>query len=80
MHRIGFGAEADRVREAFQARDRDGAACLVTDEIVDAVTIIGAPRQCRDRMQEYFDAGVGEIHPVFNDSECRPLRDRSSTG
>ena len=32
MHRIGFGAEADRVRAAFSAKDRDGAARLVTDE------------------------------------------------
>src|SRR5947199_3894431 len=54
MHRIGFGAEADRVLQAFQARDRDGAARLVTDEMVDAMSIIGTPRQCRDRMQDYF--------------------------
>ena len=26
MHRIGFGADADRVRAAFAAKDRDGAA------------------------------------------------------
>src|SRR5437867_1815845 len=61
MHRIGFGAEADRVLQAFQARDRDGAARLVTDEMVDAMSIIGTPRQCRDRMQDYFSAGIGEI-------------------
>jgi len=41
MRRIGFGAEADRVREAFQARERDRAAKLVTDEMVDAMTIRG---------------------------------------
>ena len=78
MHRIGFGAEADRVRAAFQARDRDGAARLVTDELVDAVTIIGTPQQCRDRMQQYFDAGVTEIRLVFNEPTgealCRAMR------
>src|SRR5262250_339215 len=58
MQRIGFGAEADRVREAFQARARDRAALLVTDEMVDAVTIIGNPKQCRDQMQRFFEAGV----------------------
>jgi len=67
MHRIGFGAEADRVRAAFQGRDREGAARLVTDEMVDAVTIIGTARQCRDRMQQYFDAGVTEIRLAFNE-------------
>jgi F420-dependent oxidoreductase-like protein len=67
MHRIGFGAEADRVRAAFAARDRDGAARLVTDEMVDAMTIIGDPAQCRRRMQAYFDAGAREIRLVFNE-------------
>jgi F420-dependent oxidoreductase-like protein len=67
MHRIGFGAEADRVREAFAARDRERAAKLVTDEMVDAVTIVGTPPQCHDRMQVYFDAGVREIRLVFNE-------------
>ena len=67
MHRIGFGAEADRVRAAFAARDRDGAARLVTDEMVDAMTIIGDPAQCRRRMQAYFDAGAREVRLVFNE-------------
>jgi alkanesulfonate monooxygenase SsuD/methylene tetrahydromethanopterin reductase-like flavin-dependent oxidoreductase (luciferase family) len=67
MHRVGFGAEADRVRGAFQSRDRNGAAKLVTDEMVDAMTIIGTPRQCRDQMQAYFDAGAREIRLVFNE-------------
>jgi F420-dependent oxidoreductase-like protein len=67
MHRIGFGAEADRVRQAFQSRDREGAARLVTDEMVDAMTIIGTPTQCRDQIQKYFDAGVQEVRLVFNE-------------
>src|SRR5215831_16122247 len=69
MHRIGFGAEADRVRHAFQSRERDKAAALVTDEMVDAVTIIGDPRQCRDQIQKFFDAGVQEIRLVFNEPD-----------
>jgi F420-dependent oxidoreductase-like protein len=67
MHRIGFGAEADRIREAYLGRQRERAAQLVTDEMVDAMTIIGAPRQCRDQMQAFFDAGVQEIRLVFNE-------------
>lgn len=65
--RIGFAAEADRVRAAYLARERDKAATLVTDEMVDAVTIIGNPQQCRAQMQTYFDAGVQEIRLVFNE-------------
>jgi F420-dependent oxidoreductase-like protein len=67
MHRIGFGAEADRVRAAFQSKDREGAAKLVTDEMVDAMTILGAPTQCRDQMQRFFDAGAQEVRLVFNE-------------
>jgi alkanesulfonate monooxygenase SsuD/methylene tetrahydromethanopterin reductase-like flavin-dependent oxidoreductase (luciferase family) len=67
MQRIGFGAEADRVREAFQARERDRAAKLVTDEMVDAMTILGSPKQCRDQIQRFFDAGVQEVRLVFNE-------------
>ena len=78
MHRIGFGADADRVRQAFQSKDRDGAARLVTDEMVDAMTILGTPTQCRDQMQRFFDAGVQEIRLVFNepnrDAYLRALR------
>jgi alkanesulfonate monooxygenase SsuD/methylene tetrahydromethanopterin reductase-like flavin-dependent oxidoreductase (luciferase family) len=67
MHRIGFGADADRVRAAYQARDRDGAARLVTDQMVDAMTIVGTPKQCRDQLQAFFDAGVHEVRLVFNE-------------
>jgi alkanesulfonate monooxygenase SsuD/methylene tetrahydromethanopterin reductase-like flavin-dependent oxidoreductase (luciferase family) len=67
MHRIGFGADADRVREAYQARERDRAARLVTDEMVDAMTIIGNPKQCRDQIQGFFEAGVHEVRLVFNE-------------
>jgi len=69
MHRIGFGVEADRVRHAYQARERDRAAQLVTDEMVDAMTIIGPPAACRDQMQAFFDAGVRDIRLVFNEPD-----------
>ena len=69
MRRIGFGAEADRVREAFQAKERERAATLVTDEMVDAMTILGNPKQCREQMQRFFDAGVQEIRLVFNEPD-----------
>jgi F420-dependent oxidoreductase-like protein len=67
MHRIGFGPDADRVREAFGARERERAARLVTDEMVDAMTIIGTPKQCRDQIGRFFDAGVREVRLVFNE-------------
>ena len=44
-------------------------AKLVTDEMVDAMTILGSPKQCRDQMQRFFDAGVQEIRLVFNEPD-----------
>ena len=69
MHRIGFGAEADRVQAADRGRDREGAARLVTDEMVDAMTILGSPAQCRAQIQRFFDAGVQEVRLVFNEPD-----------
>jgi alkanesulfonate monooxygenase SsuD/methylene tetrahydromethanopterin reductase-like flavin-dependent oxidoreductase (luciferase family) len=69
MHRIGFGDEADRVRAAFQARERDRAATLVSDEMVDAMTILGSPTQCREQLRRFFDAGVQEVRLVFNETD-----------
>jgi len=57
------------VRSTYQSRDRDGAAKLVTDEMVDAMTIIGNPTQCRDQIQKFFDAGVHEVRLVFNETD-----------
>ena len=67
--RIGFGEDADRVRQAYLARERDRAAEMVTDEMIHATTIIGNPQQCRDQMTEFFDAGVDEIRLVFNEQD-----------
>ena len=69
MHRIGFGEESDRIRDAYLSRDRERAARLVTDEMVDAMTIIGNPEECRDQMQTFFDAGVDEIRLVLNEPD-----------
>ena len=69
MHRIGFGEESDRIREAYLSRDRERAASLVTDEMVDAMTIVGNPEECRDQMQTFFDAGVDEVRLVLNEPD-----------
>jgi alkanesulfonate monooxygenase SsuD/methylene tetrahydromethanopterin reductase-like flavin-dependent oxidoreductase (luciferase family) len=35
--------------------------------MVDAMTILGPPAQCRDQIQRFFDAGVQEVRLVFNE-------------
>jgi alkanesulfonate monooxygenase SsuD/methylene tetrahydromethanopterin reductase-like flavin-dependent oxidoreductase (luciferase family) len=43
----------------YLARERDRAGRLVTDEMVDAMTIVGTPKQCREQIQAFFEAGGG---------------------
>lgn len=41
-----------------KASTMDKAAELVTDRIIDAVTVTGPPSKCRRRMEDYISAGV----------------------
>ncbi len=62
--RYGFADEAARIKELWvERKDRAGAAALVSEKMLDAVTVIGTPRQCRERVAEIHEAGVGL--PVF---------------
>ena len=45
----------------WQAGDRDGAASLVTDEMVLATTLIGTEDMVRARLQTWRDAGVDTV-------------------
>jgi probable F420-dependent oxidoreductase len=44
---------------AWAAGDRRGAAEAVPDHIVDALVVNGSPPECRDKVREYVEAGVG---------------------
>ncbi len=59
--RQGWADVAAEVRERWQAGDRDGAAALVTDEMVLATTLIGTPDMVRDRLRVWQDAGVNTV-------------------
>ena len=49
------------VRERWQAGDRDGAAGLVTDEMVLATTLIGTDAMVRERLRLWSDTGVDTV-------------------
>jgi alkanesulfonate monooxygenase SsuD/methylene tetrahydromethanopterin reductase-like flavin-dependent oxidoreductase (luciferase family) len=49
--RQGWAEVAAEVRERWQAGDRDGAAALVTDEMVLATTLIGTEDMVRERLR-----------------------------
>jgi F420-dependent oxidoreductase-like protein len=59
--RQGWADIAREVRERWQAGDRDGAAGLVTDEMVLATTLIGTEPMVRQRLRVWRDAGVTTV-------------------
>lgn len=58
IQRYGFATEADRIRELWQAKQHHQAAEAVSEELLNAVGVIGTPQQARQRLLRYFEAGV----------------------
>ncbi|MGW2719951.1 LLM class flavin-dependent oxidoreductase [Streptomyces sp. NPDC001492] len=59
--RQGWAEVAAEVRERWQAGDRDGAAGLVTDEMVLGTTLIGTESMVRRRLRVWRDTGVDTV-------------------
>jgi F420-dependent oxidoreductase-like protein len=59
--RLGFGAAAAAVKEAYLADRLDDAVAAVTDELVDGLTIAGGPEHVRGRLAAYQDAGTSTL-------------------
>jgi alkanesulfonate monooxygenase SsuD/methylene tetrahydromethanopterin reductase-like flavin-dependent oxidoreductase (luciferase family) len=59
--RQGWAEVAAEVHERWQAGDRDGAAALVTDEMVLGTTLIGTEAMVRERLAVWRDAGVDTV-------------------
>ncbi|HYH30098.1 MAG TPA: LLM class flavin-dependent oxidoreductase [Pseudonocardia sp.] len=59
--RQGWARVAAAVRERWQGGDRDGAAGLVTDEMVLATTLVGTEDMVRARLRVWRDAGVDTV-------------------
>src|SRR5437870_10592891 len=62
----GFEEEARAMREAWAKRDREKTEVAFTDEMIDAITLIGSAKHCRDRVAEFIDAGLTTpmFHPI----------------
>ena len=58
VSRLGFGAEADRVREFWRAGRRKDAMAAIPDEMVDSIAICGSLERCRDRLEEMYGFGA----------------------
>jgi F420-dependent oxidoreductase-like protein len=57
--RYGFKENADRVRDLYNSGDRRQAADAVSDELIDAIAICGPAEQCRAKLAEWGEHGVG---------------------
>lgn len=65
--RQGWADVAAAVRERWQGGDRDGAAQLVTDDMVLGTTLIGTEEMVRARLAVWREAGsppCGSIPPA----------------
>ena len=56
--RYGYQDECDALRRAWREGDRGKAAEAITDEMVDNITAIGTPEECRAKMQRFRTNGV----------------------
>ncbi|MFE6616202.1 LLM class flavin-dependent oxidoreductase [Amycolatopsis sp. NPDC057786] len=59
--RQGWAEAAAAVRERWQAGDREGAAALVTDEMVLGTTLIGTEPMVAERLRVWQDVGVDTV-------------------
>jgi alkanesulfonate monooxygenase SsuD/methylene tetrahydromethanopterin reductase-like flavin-dependent oxidoreductase (luciferase family) len=59
--RQGWADVAGRVRARWQAGDRDGAAALISDDMVLATTLIGTEDMVRARLRTWRDTGVDTV-------------------
>ena len=71
--RQGWADVAAAVRERWQGGDRDGAAELVTDEMVLGTTLIGTEDMVRERLRVWRDTGIDTVrlYPAGETLEAR---------
>ena len=61
FRRYGWEEEARRIQDLYLERRKEEAMAVLTDEMVDAVTIVGPVEECRERLGELERVGVGEV-------------------
>lgn len=63
LSRLGFRAEADRVRDLWQAGRRKDAMASIPDAMIDSVAICGSIEHCRNRLNEM--SAIGATLPLI---------------
>ena len=67
VRRYGFGAEVDRIQEAALDRRMADATAAVSDELVDALTLVGPVGRVRERARAYAEAGATSLLAMTKD-------------
>jgi alkanesulfonate monooxygenase SsuD/methylene tetrahydromethanopterin reductase-like flavin-dependent oxidoreductase (luciferase family) len=55
--RLGYGAAAIRIQDAFLVGHKAEAVAAVPDALVDEIALLGSADRIRDRLQAWKDAG-----------------------
>ena len=58
MAEHGFAEEAAAIATAWSRGDRDAAERAVSDELIDATSVVGTPAECRERVEAYRRSGI----------------------
>jgi F420-dependent oxidoreductase-like protein len=61
FQRYGYEEQAARIQDLYLERRKDEAMALITDEMIDAVTVIGTAGECREQLAELERVGVDEV-------------------
>lgn len=70
---VGFEEQAQRIADCFAKGDREGLSKAVTDDLCDAIAIVGSAEKVRSRLRAYAEAGVDVcvINPIGNVEQVR---------
>jgi alkanesulfonate monooxygenase SsuD/methylene tetrahydromethanopterin reductase-like flavin-dependent oxidoreductase (luciferase family) len=58
LARSGFEGPASKIMDAAKRRDADAMTAAVTEEMVDALALVGSEARCGERLEQYRRAGA----------------------
>ena len=56
--RYGYVEESQRIGEAWARNEREKAASLISDDMLDKITIYGDDEECREKLEKYRSKGA----------------------
>jgi len=59
--RMGYEAETEQIQQAYLAGEKDRAAALVPDSLVDDITLVGSTERVREDVRRWEEAGVSML-------------------